>query len=226
MSAQISIVIPTLNAEDCLGDCLSALFEGLMTGLIRELIVSDGGSSDKTTLVADEAGAVLVHGPASRGGQLKRGVAAAKGEWVLVLHADTVLAPGWSSVVAEHLKSERSPACFRLKFRARGLMPMLVAGWANARTMLFGLPYGDQGLLVTMRAYTEAGGYPDQPLMEDVALVRRLKQRPVILASEALTCAARYHRSGWLRRGSRNLWTLLRYFAGVDPQRLDRQYRR
>ncbi|MEX0280079.1 MAG: TIGR04283 family arsenosugar biosynthesis glycosyltransferase [Arenibacterium sp.] len=226
MKAQISIVIPTLNAESHLADCLSALIEGLMAGLIRELIVSDGGSTDKTTLIADEAGAVLLHGPASRGGQLRKGAEVARGDWLLVLHADTVLAPGWSEEVAAHIQAERSPACFRLRFRARGMAPRLVEAWANLRTRFFGLPYGDQGLLIPRSLYEAAGGYPDQPLMEDVALVRALKRGPVLFDSEARTSAARYQKSGWLRRGGRNLWTLARYFAGADPRVLERQYRR
>ncbi|MEX0339274.1 MAG: TIGR04283 family arsenosugar biosynthesis glycosyltransferase [Arenibacterium sp.] len=226
MKAQISIVIPTLNAEETLAECLAALIEGLMAGLIRELIVSDGGSDDKTTLIADEAGAVLMHGTPSRGGQLRRGAAAARGDWLLVLHADTILAPGWSDEVAAHIQNGRVPACFRLRFRARGLAPRLVEGWANLRTRFCGLPYGDQGLLLPRRLYEAAGGYPDQPLMEDVALVRALTKRPVLLESEARTSAARYHKSGWVRRGARNLWTLARYFAGADPALLDRQYRR
>ncbi|MEX0339606.1 MAG: TIGR04283 family arsenosugar biosynthesis glycosyltransferase [Arenibacterium sp.] len=226
MTAQISIVIPTLNAEDSLADCLSALIEGLMAGLIRELIISDGGSTDKTAVIADEAGAVLIHGPASRGGQLRRGAAVARSDWLLVVHADTVLAPGWADAVAAHLKHGQGPACFRLKFRAQGLAPNIVAGWANLRTSLFDLPYGDQGLLVPRKLYDAAGGYPDQPLMEDVALVRALKPRPVLLPSIALTSAERYIRAGWLRRGARNLWTLMRYFSGADPQSLDRHYRR
>lgn len=226
MRAQISIVIPTLNAEDSLVDCLSALMEGVMEGLVRELIVSDGGSGDRTVAIADEAGAVLLQGPASRGGQLRRGAAAARADWLLVVHADTVLAPGWTEAVAEHMRQGKGPGCFRLKFRARGFAPAMVARWANLRSALFGLPYGDQGLLVPRRLYEAAGGYPDQPLMEDVALVRALKPRPVLLDCEALTSPGRYDRAGWLRRGARNLWTLARYFAGADPRRLARDYHR
>ena len=231
MSAEISIVIPTLDAEADLPHCLQALMEGLPAGLIRELIVSDGGSSDGTRRIAEAAGAVLVTGPASRGGQLRRGCAIARGRWLLVLHADTVLEPGWARVVADHIaRPGAGAACFRLGFRARGLMPAWVAGWANLRASRFGLPYGDQGLLVPVAAYRRAGGYPDQPLMEDVALVRALTRteaaRPALLALRALTSAERYRRDGWLRRGARNLWTLARYALGADPERLAAAYRR
>lgn len=224
MRAPISIVIPTLNAQGGLPQCLAALTEGLHEGLIRELIVTDGGSGDATLAVAEAAGAVIVTGAPSRGGQLRRGVEAARGEWLLVIHADTVLAPGWTRAVHAALDAGGAWA-FRLRFDAKGPWPMLVAGWANLRTRAFGLPYGDQGLLLPMADYAVAGGYPDIPLMEDVALVRALS-RVRVLDAVAVTSAARYRRQGWLRRGARNLLTLARYLAGADPERLAQGYRR
>ncbi|MDU9004030.1 TIGR04283 family arsenosugar biosynthesis glycosyltransferase [Sedimentitalea todarodis] len=227
MPAEISIIIPTLNAQEHLPACLAALMEGLSAGLIRELIVSDGGSTDATCRIADAAGAVIVSGPASRGGQLRRGIEQARGRWLLVLHADTQLEPGWAAAVGEHLQNgQGASAHFRLAFRARGLMPAWFAGWANLRSYLFGLPYGDQGLLVQRAAYDRAGGYPDQPLMEDVALIRALSGPLVALPTRAFTSAERYDRSGWLRRGATNLWTLIRYFSGADPKALATAYRR
>lgn len=226
MTAQISVIVPTLDAEKDLPDCLAALIEGLMEGIIRELIVTDGGSRDMTCRIADEVGAVLVTGPASRGGQLRRAAQEAKGRWLLVLHADTVLEPGWAREVAAQIERSQDPACFRLQFTIRGMMPAIVAGWANLRTRLFGLPYGDQGLLIRRDTYENAGGYPDVPLMEDVALVRALKVKPVLLTARARTCPGRYVRSGWLRRGLRNIWTLGRYLSGADPEQLAQAYRR
>ncbi|WP_291733254.1 TIGR04283 family arsenosugar biosynthesis glycosyltransferase [Leisingera sp. F5] len=226
MPAPVSIVIPTLNAEEELPATLEHLMEGLAAGLIRELVVTDGGSADATRAIAQAAGAEWVTGAPSRGGQLRRGCAAAKGGWFLVLHADTHLEPGWAKAVAQHLQEgQGSPAYFRLRFRARGLMPAWVAGWANLRSRLFGLPYGDQGLLIRRAAYEAAGGYPDQLLMEDVALVRRLHGLTA-LPCAALTSAVRYQRAGWLRRGRRNLWTLAKYTFGVSPEKLAAQYRK
>ncbi|WP_170417610.1 TIGR04283 family arsenosugar biosynthesis glycosyltransferase [Ruegeria atlantica] len=224
MPAPISIVIPTLNSAETLPATLGALMEGLHAGLIRELIVSDGCSTDQTLEIADEAGAEIVTGQASRGGQLCRGCDRAKGDWLLVLHADTILQDGWSRPVGDHLETGE-PAAFRLAFRAAGFAPTWVAGWANLRSRLFGLPYGDQGLLVPRVMYQKAGGFPDQPLMEDVALARSLP-RIALLPSRAFTSADRYERTGWMRRGARNLWTLSRYFLGADPERLAQDYRR
>lgn len=227
MTAKISVIIPTLNAEGSLPQCLAALIEGLPAGLIREVIVTDGGSADATCKIAEATGADVVSGPASRGGQLRRGAEAARGQWLMVLHADTVLDPGWSQAVARHVDAPGAgTAYFQLAFRATGLMPAWVAGWANLRARLFALPYGDQGLLMRAAEYKRAGGYPDQPLMEDVALARRLAKPFTALPVRAVTSPERYRRSGWLRRGTRNLWTLARYYAGTDPEDLAQAYRR
>lgn len=222
MRAPISVIIPTLNAQDPLHDCLTALMEGLDAGLIRELIVSDGGSLDATVAMAEAWGAEVIAGPASRGGQLRRGCAAAQADWLLILHADTILSRGWTDPVGAFL-AKPGAAWFRLRFDGGGLAGRIVAGWANLRSQ-FGLPYGDQGLLVHRSLYQKAGGYPDQPLMEDVALVRTLRGKLRGIDVTATTSAERYRRQGWLRRGGRNLWTLMRYFTGAKPQDLARSY--
>lgn len=225
MRAQISVIVPTLNAEPALAACFGALMEGLDAGLIRELIVSDGGSTDASGAVAQAWGAQVLHGAASRGGQLRRGIEAAQGEWLLVLHADTALSAGWTDAVRAAMADQQTAGWFRLAFDHGGVAATLVAGWANLRSRL-GLPYGDQGLLIHRDLYAAVGGYPDQPLMEDVALARALRGRLTPLDSIAVTSAAKYRHQGWVRRGARNLWTLIRYAAGVPPARLARDYSR
>jgi rSAM/selenodomain-associated transferase 2 len=224
VSAPISVVIPTLDAATQLPRAMEALFEGLQAGLIRELIVSDGGSGDATRAIAEAAGARWVAGPPGRGGQLARGCDAARAPWLLVLHADTQLAPGWTVAVEAALQRPGRAHVFRLAFRADGPAAALVAGWANRRTAWFGLPRGDQGLLIHRALYARAGGYPDIPVMEDVALVRALPERPALMPAVARADAGRYLAEGWLRRGAGNLWTLARYLAGTPPERLARGY--
>lgn len=228
MSAPVSVVIPVLNAADRIGPTLAALTEGLMDGAIAELILADGGSDDDIAGLAEAVGATLVEAPRGRGAQLAAGADAARAPWLLFLHADTVLSPGWAGAVTAHLTAEPGQAgYFRLRFRSPAAMARVTEGWANLRSRLFGLPYGDQGLLIHRDLLARLGGYPALPLMEDVALARRLGRRRLrMLPAEAMTSAERYVRDGWVRRGCRNLSTLALYFLGVSPQRLVRRYER
>ena len=225
MVAPISVVIPTLNAASALPETAQALMPGLTEGLIRELIVSDAGSSDATLEVARGLGAAIAEGPPGRGGQISRGVDLASADWLLILHADTHLGSGWTDAVWRHIKfHENSAGFFRLAFRAEGFAPNFVAAGANFRARWLGLPYGDQGLLLPKLLLAEVGGFPDAPLMEDVIIARRLRGRMRTMNATAQTSAERYVREGWARRVVLNLWTLARFQAGVEPERLIRDY--
>jgi rSAM/selenodomain-associated transferase 2 len=224
MRAPISVIVPTLNAGVGLHHTLSCLMEAVDAGLICEVIVSDAGSTDQTLEIAKDWGANIIDGPASRGGQLRRGCAAAQGKWLLILHADTVLSDGWAMAVSQHLQTGHA-GWFSLRFDQGGARGWLVAIWANLRSSM-GLPYGDQGLLVSRRLYDVVGGYRDIPLMEDVAIARALKGNIRRIDAQAITSAAKYKTQGWVRRGAKNLWTLLSYFVGVDPEKLADRYRR
>jgi rSAM/selenodomain-associated transferase 2 len=227
MPAPVSVLIPTLNAAAGLPGCLAALMPGLAAGLIAELIVSDGGSADATVVIAGTAGARIVAGPAGRGGQLRRGAAAARGDWLLVVHADTRLGPGWADAAARHMATRPDRAgYFRLRFDAAGPGPRIVAGWGNARSRALDLPFGDQGLLIPRGLYDATGGYPDIPLMEDLALARALRGRLAAIDAEAATGFARYRARGWVRQGAANLWRQARFLAGADPAALARGYAR
>lgn len=224
MPAPLSVIIPTLDAAPEVGGLLEQLMDGVAAGLVREVILSDGGSQDDIDELAEAVGAEFISGATGRGGQLKRGAGIARGDWFLVLHADSQLPPGWASIIQAAMADNRYAHVFRLRFAACGFSPWFVAGWANLRTRVFGLPYGDQGLLISRELYHAEGGYPDIPLMEDVALVRSLERRPQLLPACITTSAARYEEQGWFRRGARNLWTLMRYLAGGDPETLSKEY--
>jgi rSAM/selenodomain-associated transferase 2 len=224
MTAPFSIIIPTLNAADALPATLNALLPGLERGLIAEVIVSDGGSTDGTQELADEAGAEVITGAAGRGGQLARGASAARADWLVFLHADTHLPQAWPGALGTHIARSSDAAVFRLSFRNSGFRGRFTAWVANTRTRLFGLPYGDQVLLISRTLYDQIGGYPDQPLMEDVEIARALKGRIVLLDETVTTSPERYVRDGWLRRGIANLWTLLRYRMGTPASELAKRY--
>lgn len=229
MSAPLSIVIPTLDCGERIAPTLASLTEGLSEGLIRDLVISDGGSSDDIGEIADELGAAFVTGPKGRGGQLRRGAEAARGDWLLFLHADTLLAPGWTKVVRRHLDAAAMgrdrAAVFRLAFDDDSLAAGLIAGWANFRTRLLALPFGDQGLLISRRLHDEIGGMPDQPIMEDVEIIRRIGRRRLTrLDSVATTSSERYRRVGWFRQGLRNWLCLGAYLAGAKPEAVAERY--
>jgi rSAM/selenodomain-associated transferase 2 len=224
MTAPFSIIIPSLNAEAELPATLNALLPGVERGMIAEVIISDGGSVDATLELANAAGAKVVTGAPGRGGQLRRGAALAKAEWLLFLHADTQLPPNWPGALGTHIASSPNAAVFRLSFRNADYRGRFTAWFANTRTRLFDLPYGDQGLLISRSLYDQIGGYPDQPLMEDVEIAKALKGRIILLEAAVTTSADRYMRDGWIKRGIANLWTLMRYRMGVPAEALAKRY--
>lgn len=226
MPAPISIIIPTLDAAPHLPETLARVMEGVAEGVVCELVISDGGSSDDVMRLAEEVGAVFVTGDAGRGGQLRRGALAAKGDWLLFLHADTWLPEGWAAAALAQLTTPDKAMAFSLSFRAEGIAPRVIARGANLRSRILGLPYGDQGLLISRPLYDRAGGHPDWPLMEDVALARALKGRLTISPLSVQTSPERYQARGWYGQAGRNLWRLLRFHLGADPQALARGYSR
>ena len=224
----ISVVIPTLNAAKSLPATLTALTPGVVAGVIKDLVIVDGGSTDATLAISDEAGATLVQTEPGRGRQLIAGALAARGDYFLFLHADTVLEPAW---VAEVNAFINDPACaakagvFRFAFDDDRAAARVIAFWVDVRCAILGLPYGDQGLLLSRAMYERIGGYRPLPLMEDVELVRRIGSKSLVFfRARAITSAEKYRRDGFQARAWRNLFLLARYFLGADPAKLAKDY--
>ena len=226
MPAPLSIVIPTLNAAAELPLCLESLMPGLEAGLIREVVVADGGSEDATPKIAGAMGANLVTGARGRGAQLAAGAAAARGDWLLFLHADTALSRDWAERTSDHIMTKPDYAAFfELRYRSDARAARTLEKRANRRARMLGLPYGDQGLLISRKLYDEVGGYQDVPLMEDVMIVRAIgKRRLVQLNAEARTSAAKYERDGWRKRSWHNAALLTRFLLGASPDALAKHY--
>ncbi len=216
----VSVVIPALNAATTLPATLAAL------GSVADCIVVDGGSHDATIAIATQAGARVLSAPRGRGMQLVVGIKAATQAWLLLLHADTRLKPGWDLAARTHMATAPAQAgWFRFALdsddpRARRLERMVA--W---RCRVMALPYGDQGLLIHRDLLRAAGGMQPLPLMEDVDLIRRLgRRRLAAIDAIAVTSAAKWQHEGWLRRSVRNQFCLALYFAGISPHRIARLY--
>lgn len=229
----LSVIIPTLNAEATLPHVLSALIPAAVHGLVRDVIIVDGGSSDATAEIVEASGAKFITAPRGRGEQMQAGAKIAKGNWLLFLHADTVLEQGWDTEVEkflEHVADGRfsgneMAAAFRFRLDDFSGAARFLERVVSLRCALFKLPYGDQGLLVNRRLYDKLGGFRPLPLMEDVDLVRRIgRRRLVMLRSKAVTSPARYLKRGYLTRIARNALCLTLYYLHVPPRYIARIY--
>ncbi len=222
----LSVVIPTLDAASSLAETLPALAADLAER-DYEVIVADGGSTDSTPAIAAASGARLVPTERGRGVQLAAGARAAKGDWLLFLHADTRLGAGWLAAAERFMAAENDDRAgvFRLAFDDGARAARRLEAMAAWRAKALGLPYGDQGLLIGRRFYDALGGYRPLALMEDVDLARRIGRRRLHhFDTAAITSAARYRRAGYVRRSARNLSCLALYFLGVDARFLVRLY--
>lgn len=220
----ISIIIPTLNE----GPRLKATLRRLPTWPETEIIVVDGGSSDATAAIAKSSGARVLTAATGRAVQMNAGAAFARGDILLFLHADTILPDNFIEPVRLGLAGKEVVAgAFRLAVDAPGRALRLVEWFANLRTTLLQLPYGDQALFMSRKHFAAIGGFPEQPFLEDLLMVRALRHRGTIaiLPLAATTSARRWQRLGVLQTTLRNQMILCGYLAGISPARLARWYR-
>lgn len=223
----ISIVIPTLDEAVHLRRLLPLL---LAEPGPHEIIVVDGGSQDSTVAVAGEYGVRVIHSTAGRGMQLRTGAAAARGQVIWFLHADSLPGKGALRAIQDRLTAD--PALvggnFRLVFDGDdGFSRWLTGFYAKIRR--FGLYYGDSGIYVRRWVLERIGGVLPYPIMEDHELVRQMhKLGPTACIGEPFLCtsARRFHGRHPLRIFAGWLWMHLLYWLGVSPWRLGRCYYR
>jgi rSAM/selenodomain-associated transferase 2 len=220
---RISIVIPVLNEEKSIAETVAAL----MPLKPHELIIVDGGSSDRTYEICNRLDVTVLSSPRGRGLQMNHGARQATGDVLLFLHADTRL-PG--SSIDDIRGALRNPQCVGGRFDVQldGVHWMLgvIGAMISMRSRMSRVATGDQGIFVRRGIFAELGGYPDIPLMEDVAFSRALKSRGAVacLRSRVITSARRWEKQGIWRTILR-MWLLkLLYLVGVSPVRLKRYY--
>jgi rSAM/selenodomain-associated transferase 2 len=223
---RLSIIIPTLNEEEEVGATLAALQPLRDRGC--EVIVADGGSADATVALArPQADAVVVSGP-GRARQQNAGAAAARGDVLLFLHADTRLPDGADELIADGLRrTGRGWGRFDVRLTGRHPLLRVIGRMMNVRSRLTGMATGDQAIFVRRDWLRAAGGFPGIPLMEDVALSKTLKRRgpPLCLRETVITSSRRWEQRGvW--RTMVLMWRLrLAWWLGADPEELAARYR-
>ncbi len=224
----ISIIIPVLDEQETINKTIEQLYQQTFKGCF-EIIVVDG--SDKQTTIQcikDETVVCLSAGP-GRGLQMNAGARKARGKILLFLHCDTRLSKEALSLI-QHAMSDKSikAGAFDLLINGKGLFYRMVEKSASIRSRLTRIPFGDQAIFIQKSYFFSIGGYRKIPIMEDVDLMRRIKQdkgRLAVLTARAVTSPRRWEREGRLYCTLRN-WTILTlFFFGVKPEKLLRFYK-
>ena len=224
-AASISVIIPALNEADR----ISEIVEHVRQQAEAEIIVVDGGSSDDTVPLAEAAGATVLRSPKGRAIQMNAGARAASGNILLFLHADTLLPERFADHVTEALSRPGVVAgAFEFRVDRPTLGLRFIQKTSNFRSRHMAMPYGDQGIFLTAETFHEIGGFPEQPIMEDFELVRRLRRRGevVTVPVPAITSARRWREHGFLRTTIMNQVVIIAYLLGVSPERLAKWYGR
>jgi glycosyltransferase involved in cell wall biosynthesis len=182
----ITVIIPTLHSERALVPTLSALVSASASGLVREVILADGGSNDETEKIADVAGCHFLKGPLDQGARLRAAAHQARGIWLLFLDPVAILPEGWMREVRAFIEmmersglAERRAATFRLGYEGYGLTPRLAEAAAAARFAVIGRPRPEQGLLIARRFYDHLGGHGDGKKAQE-RLFARIGRRKLV----------------------------------------------
>lgn len=218
---RLSVIIPTYNEEKTIGHTLDRVHRGS----VWEVIVVDGRSTDQTREIASRHDATVVESLPGRARQLTLGASVATGDTLLFLHADTSLPLGFEDYIFNTLNTAGvSAGAFRLLIDAKGFSFRLIEKIVNLRSRIRQMPYGDQAIFVPANVFHEVDGYPDIPIMEDYAIIRRLRRlgRIEIAPANVITSARRWINQGVWRTTLSNQICIAAYRLGVSPDRIAR----
>ncbi len=221
----LSIIIPTLNESAHIVATLAPLQRMRDKG--AEVILVDGGSGDATKALATPLVDRIIDSKPGRALQMNVGAEGATGEALLFLHADSLLPEGADQQIFEGLDgSQHCWGRFDVAIAGRHFMFLVVAWFMNHRSRLTGIATGDQGIFVTRTVFEQVGGFPDQVLMEDIELCKRLKKsgKPACLHEKIITSGRRWEKHGVWRTMALMWWLRLRYFMGSSPEDIHRAY--
>lgn len=219
----VSVIVPVRNEAHQLADVLASIRYALAEQ--DELIVVDGGSTDGSAQIAARFASRVLVSPPGRAQQMNLGAQAATGEWLWFVHADSQLLPAHRARL-DGLSETAQWGRFDVRLSGQRFMFRVIATLMNVRSRLTGIATGDQGMFVRADVFAAQGGFPSQPLMEDISLSATLKRaaRPACLRPPLVTSSRRWQKGGvwrtiWL------MWSLRwRYWRGEDPASLHRDY--
>ncbi|MBM4135980.1 MAG: glycosyltransferase [Nitrospira sp.] len=250
----ISVIIPALNEERNIKACI----ESAKKLNLLEIIVVDGGSTDRTKEIAMNAGAIVVKSPKGRGVQMNKGASLARGEILLFLHADTLISEEVSSLfhpdperdsgdsrsqemlkrpmkqvqskVQNDILGKYIGGFFKLKFDDDSLSTRLVELFANIRSRLFLLPYGDQAMFIRRDTFEKIGGFREYPFLEDIDMALRLRKIGSLkYIPLPVTASVRRIKKGYplspIPSSLRNVAIVLLFILGISPYKLIKFYR-
>ncbi len=220
-----SIIMPVLNEEAVLEQYLLPLTQQCASHEY-ELLIVDGGSTDATVTIAERYG-TIIHSTRGRATQMNCGAKAARGNILLFLHADTLLPNNAFDAIEQALASPKVVAgAFKLCFNCDKLLYKLVAFATNLRSRITNVFTGDQAYFIRAESFRAIGGYPDQPLMEDLEIIARLRTigRVVLVPSYVTTSARRHEKTGLLRSVLFMWYLRTLYKFGTSPLRLQQMY--
>jgi rSAM/selenodomain-associated transferase 2 len=224
MKPVLSIVIPALNEAAGIEATLAQLFPLRARGV--EIVLADGGSTDGTVQRAAPWLDGLATSPRGRAVQMNAGAALARGDALLFLHADTRLPPLADVLVLQALAGGADWGRFDVRIEGRPWMLHMVATLMNLRSRLSGIATGDQAIFITRAAFEWVGGFPAQPLMEDIELSRRMKRlsHPACLTARVCTSGRRWEQRGVWRTILLMWWLRWRYWRGESAAQLAKAY--
>lgn len=224
MPSPVSVIIPTLNEEAH----IAATVDSAFAAGAAEVIVADGGSNDRTARYATARGARILLGRTMRAQRLNDGAHAANHEWLIFLHADTLLPPGAAAAVDNALEQGTLFGGFRLRFAEPAWKLRIAEAMINLRSALTRAPWGDQAQFISRDRLLAGGGFREMPIMEDYELAQRMKRagRTAILPLTVTTSGRRFLQKGLLRAAAINWSIIWKYHHGVHPDDLAKIYRR
>ena len=227
MNCQLSIIIPVFNESQIINSTIHYLSELTFSGS-PEIIVVDGNPLGSTINAITSSGIIKIIGRKGRGSQMNIGAAAASGDVLLFLHADTLLSnDALDQIIVAFQQHDIVGGAFDLEIKSKKRIFRLIERSASIRSRLTRIPYGDQAIFLNKRFFDQIGGFKDIPIMEDVELMQRVKKagkKIKFIPRKVRTAARRWEKEGIVYCTLRN-WTLIvLYLLGVSPEKLNKFY--